>query len=60
MWALLSRRFRRWVLLVVGAPIAARLLHRIADGVETRYGRSAVTSGLRGAANIVPQRRRRR
>jgi hypothetical protein len=60
MWALLSRRFRRWVLLVVGAPLLARLLHRAADGVESRYGRSAVTSGLRGAAKVVPGRRRRR
>lgn len=59
MWALLSRRFRRWMLLVVAAPLVARLLHRVADGVEGRYGRSAVTSGLRGAANVVPGRRRR-
>lgn len=60
MWALLSRRFWRWVLLVVGAPLLARLLHRVADGVEGRYGRSAITSGLRGAAKVVPGRRRRR
>jgi hypothetical protein len=56
----MSRRFRRWVLLVVGAPLLARLLHRVADGVEGRYGRSAITSGLRGAAKVVPGRRRRR
>ena len=60
MWALLSRRFRRWVLLVVGAPLAARLLHRVADGVEARYGRSTVTNGMRGAADILPGKRRRR
>jgi hypothetical protein len=60
MWALLSRRFRRWMLLVVGAPVLARVLHRVADGVEARYGRSTLTRGLRGAASAMPGRRRRR
>ncbi|HSK89993.1 MAG TPA: hypothetical protein VK875_01645 [Euzebyales bacterium] len=60
MWALLSLRFRRWLLLVVGAPLAARLLHRVADGVESRYGRSGVSNGLRTVADLVPGRRRRR
>jgi len=60
MWALLSRRFRRWMLLVIGAPLAARALHRVADLVEARFGRSTVSKGLRGAANAVPGRRRRR
>jgi hypothetical protein len=59
MWVLLSRRFRRWMLLVVGAPLAARALHRVADALETRYGQSAVTKGLRGVATLVPGRRRR-
>lgn len=59
MWVLLSRRFRRWMLLVVGAPLISRALHRIADGVEARYGRSSVTKGLRGAAKVLPGRRRR-
>jgi hypothetical protein len=59
MWALLSRKVRRWLLLVAGAPLLARGLHRVADGVEARYGRSAVTKGLRGAAKAVPGRRRR-
>jgi hypothetical protein len=60
MWALLSRRFRRWMLLVVGAPLLARALHRVADIVEARFGRSTVTKGLRGAAGVIPGRRRRR
>ena len=59
MWALLSRRFRRWMLLVVGAPLAARVLHRVADGLESRYGRSTATKGLRSAAKMMPGRRRR-
>lgn len=58
MWALLSQRFRRWLLLVAGAPLLARGLHRVADGVEARYGRSTVTKGLRGAAKVIPGRRR--
>ncbi len=58
--ALLSRRLRRWLLLVVGAPLLARALHGVADSIEARRGRSAVTKGLRGAAKVVPGRRRRR
>ena len=60
MWALFSRRFRRWMLLVIGAPLLARVLHGVADRVEARYGRSGLTKGLRGAASVMPGRRRRR
>lgn len=60
MAALLSRRLRRWLLLVVGAPLLARALHGVADAIEARQGRSTVTKGLRGAAKLVPGRRRRR
>lgn len=57
--ALLSRRLRRWLLLIVGAPLLARALHGIADSIEARKGRSTVTRGLRGAAKLLPARRRR-
>jgi hypothetical protein len=58
--ALLSRRLRRWLLLIVGAPLLARALHGVADSIEARKGRSTVTKGLRGAAKLLPARRRRR
>jgi hypothetical protein len=54
MWAFLSRRLRRWVLIAVAAPLGARLLHSLADTVEERRGRSSLTKGLRGAAGMVP------
>lgn len=57
--ALLSRRLRRWLLLIVGAPLLARALHGVADSIEARKGRSTVTRGLRGAAKLLPARRRR-
>lgn len=57
--ALLSRRLRRWLLLVIGAPLLVRALHGVADSIEERRGRSTVTKGLRGAAKLVPGRRRR-
>lgn len=58
--ALLSRRLRRWLLLVIGAPLLARALHGFADSIEARRGRSPVTKGLRGAAKLMPGPRRRR
>lgn len=56
----LARRARRVFLLVVGAPLAARGLHRLADAIEARRGRSMLTSAVRGLASLIPGRRRRR
>lgn len=59
MWTLLSSRFRRWLLLVVGAPLLARLLYSVADGIERRStGGSTIASLLRGTARVIPGNRR--
>jgi hypothetical protein len=60
MWALLSRRLRRWLLLVVAAPVAAKVLHRVADGLESSRGESTVTKGLRKGADLAGKTRGRR
>ena len=61
MWALLSTRLRRWLFFVVGLPLIARLLHRIADTVESRRGPSSrAVSLLRGSGDLVGTSRRRR
>ena len=54
MWALLSRRLRRWVLLVFALPLLARVLDRVADQVEGRSGPSLLTRALRGTARVLP------
>jgi hypothetical protein len=54
MWALLSRRLRRWVLLAFALPLLARVLDRVADQVESRSGPTPVAKGLRGAARLLP------
>ncbi|MBW3604676.1 MAG: hypothetical protein KY460_07150 [Actinobacteria bacterium] len=56
----LTRRTRRLFLLAAGAPLAARGLHRLADAIEARRGRSMLTSAVRGLATLIPGRRRRR
>jgi len=54
MWALLSRRLRRWVLLVFALPLLARGLDRVADQMEGRSGPSPLVRVLRGAARVLP------
>lgn len=64
MWVLLSTRLRRWLLFVVGAPLLAKALHRLADFFEVRRGPSSRTAGLfRSSGDLVrkrPSGRRRR
>lgn len=65
MWAFLSRRFRTWVLFVVGLPILAKVLGRLADALEARRGPSSRIAGaVRSAGDLAgrtrrPRRRRR-
>lgn len=49
MWAFFSRRFRRYLIFALGAPIVSWLLERLGQGIETRRGESGVTRGLRSA-----------
>ncbi len=45
MWAFLSRRFRRWVLLAVAVPLLGRALERAGGAIEERRGETSVTRG---------------
>jgi hypothetical protein len=49
MWAFASRRFRTYLLLAVGAPVAAAVLDQVGKGIEQRRGPSGVTRTLRSA-----------
>lgn len=61
MWALFSRRIRRWLFFVVGLPIIGWLLRSVADAVETRQGAdSRLAGGIRSASDLVGGGRRRR
>lgn len=44
MWALLSTRFRTWLLLAVALPLLRAILHRLATRAQTR---SPGTTGTR-------------
>jgi hypothetical protein len=52
---LISKRFRRWLILLVVVPLASWLLARIADRMSEQRGESTVTRALR-----IPQRWRHR
>jgi hypothetical protein len=59
MWALLSRRLRRWLLIAVGIPVLAWLLERLGDGLEARNGRQTVVSrNLRRAGGWLGRSKR--
>jgi hypothetical protein len=64
MAALLSTRFRRWLLLAVGIPAAAWALERAGTSLERRRGTNRATRGLRSLSGWLratsPRRRRRR
>jgi hypothetical protein len=60
MFAFLSRRLRRWLLLVVGLPVAAWALDRIGGKIEQRWGPSRGSRMLRGAGGMIRQQGSRR
>lgn len=58
MSALLSSRFRRWLLVAVGIPVGAWALERVADEIEQRKGDHPVARNLRAAGGWLGARRR--
>jgi hypothetical protein len=63
MFAFLSARLRRWVLLAVALPVAAWALDRAGTTLEQRQGSTRVSRALRGSGGILrdfgPRGRRR-
>lgn len=57
MSALLSSRFRRWLLLAVGIPLGAWALERVADEIEERKGDHPAARNLRAAGGWLGARR---
>jgi hypothetical protein len=60
MWAFLSGRLRRWLLLVVGLPVAAWALDRLGGELERRRGPSRGSRALRNASGMIRSRGRGR
>jgi hypothetical protein len=60
MWAFFSRRLRRWLVLVVGLPVAAWILDRLGGQIEQRWGPSRGSRMLRGAGGLIRQQGSRR
>jgi hypothetical protein len=56
---MLGKWGKRWLIVVIGLPVAAWLLDQVADTVEERKGRSDVTKGMHGAAEQLRRLRRR-
>ncbi|MFP5068454.1 hypothetical protein ACLFMI_02140 [Pseudonocardia nantongensis] len=58
MWALFSRHLRMWLLLAIGAPIAAWLLGRIGEAIERRRGPNAFSKTLQAGSRFLERRTR--
>jgi hypothetical protein len=58
MWAFFSRRFRMWLLLAVGVPVAAWLLGKVGDVIESRGGPNAASRALQKARAFLLRRSR--
>ncbi len=59
MWAFFSRRFRTWLFLALGAPVAEWLLGKAGDTLEARgSGETSLTRGLRGAQDFLQRHER--
>lgn len=60
MWAFFSRRFRRYLLFAVGAPVLAWVLGQLREGIVARRGESGLTRSLDTAGGWLSRRGRRR
>lgn len=60
MWAFLSRRLRRYLLLTLAAPLVARLLLWIGETIEERQGESTLTRTLCSGGRWLQRRTRGR
>jgi hypothetical protein len=62
MWAFLSARLRTWLIMVILAPLAGRLLGRIGDLIEGRRGPNTLSRLLHGVSSVLggPRRSARR
>jgi hypothetical protein len=46
MWVFLSRRFRLWLILMIGLPLLDWLLGKLSDTIRTRKGEGRITRGI--------------
>jgi hypothetical protein len=46
MWALLSRRFRMWLILAIGLPLLDWALGKVSDQIRAKKGESRITKGI--------------
>jgi hypothetical protein len=53
MWALLSRRLRRWLLIAVALPVARLLVHELAVIARRRNPHATITQVLATADSAV-------
>ena len=52
-WALISRRFRLWLMFAVGVPLLGKLLRGLSDSMEQRGGQTTLSRGLRSGSDTL-------
>jgi hypothetical protein len=60
MWALLSRRFRRWLLMVVAVPVIGALARRLAERLERKHGPTTTSKALGHVGRVARSPRAKR
>jgi hypothetical protein len=58
MWAFLSARIRRWLLLAVAAPLGAAAAQAVAQRIEGRHGHTRASGGARRVEPLLNRRPR--
>lgn len=58
MWVLLSGGVRRWILVSIAVPVAAKLLGVAGRQLESRKGSTTLSKGLQSAGRLVSRRER--
>jgi hypothetical protein len=60
MWALFSRRFRRWLLMAVAVPLIGTLARRLSERLEERHGATRASRVLGHVGNVAKSPKQRK
>lgn len=59
MWAFLSVRLRRWLIMTIAVPVLGSAARRLGDRLERKGGPTRLSRGLHKVGNMAGRRRQR-
>lgn len=60
MWALLSSRFRRWLVMAIVVPLVGLVARDLSRRIESRYGSNRASRTLGHVGNVAKSPRQRK